>query len=323
MEVKKMFKKLSQFIEKMEMGEEVQVDDLQIRRLIHKDAGLNSQIPLLTLDEACRRRLVTIKEVSNGATVSRIEVKNDSPHKVFVLEGELVRGARQDRAVNTNTVIEPNMSKEVPVSCVEQGRWRGDSPEFTTNDATLPPSIKSDLQNQVTDNSINFGFNDSNQSEIWNKIGIKQASMSVYSITNSILDIFEANNARLSSDDVRNAINPCKDQVGFLAFIRGGFAGGEIFGNAELYSKKCASLIYGYLLDSLDRNVSFPFVDVSTALRDFKPIRLMRIKSEGSGSEFRFYTKCLQGTYRLVDDNFVYCNLFARKSNNHRRFVNW
>lgn len=46
-------------------------------------------------------------------------------------------------------------------------------------------------------------------------------------------------------------------QNGFLTFIGGEFAGGDIFSSAELCEKQMKKLLRGYYLDALDSSVNF------------------------------------------------------------------
>src|SRR5205085_1108529 len=49
--------------------------------------------------------------------------------------GEVIIGGRQDRIIGSNTIIPPNTTQNVPVFCVEHGRWQGTTGEFTTANA--------------------------------------------------------------------------------------------------------------------------------------------------------------------------------------------
>src|SRR3954462_8228887 len=69
-----------------------------------------------------------------GATIRELPVPSvndllvDNPLDVAVLlyEGEEVQGAQQDRTLDVSVLVPARSRLEVPVSCVEAGRWDGD-----------------------------------------------------------------------------------------------------------------------------------------------------------------------------------------------------
>lgn len=94
----------------------------------------------LTLEEALAKGFVEVHETD---TVSQLVVENKGKEEVFVHAGDIVKGGRQDRVVTASFVIPAQSKKiEVPVYCVEAGRWapRGaeDSRKFATSAEMLP-----------------------------------------------------------------------------------------------------------------------------------------------------------------------------------------
>ena len=78
-----------------------------------------------------RRRRGRVTEVSDGGRVPELQVVNDSPRYVLIVDGEELVGAKQNRIVNLTILVPPKTSLTIPVSCVEAGRWREVSREFT------------------------------------------------------------------------------------------------------------------------------------------------------------------------------------------------
>lgn len=94
----------------------------------------------LTLEEALAKGFVEVHETD---TVSRLVVENTGKEEVFVHAGDIVKGGRQDRVVTASFIIPAKSKKiEMPVYCVEAGRWapRGaeDSRKFATSAEMLP-----------------------------------------------------------------------------------------------------------------------------------------------------------------------------------------
>ena len=77
----------------------------------------------LTLDEAAEAGTLTISELSRDGEVPalRVEVSGDRP--VLLVEGEILLGGKQNRILNTTVLARAGDVTEIPVSCVEAGRW--------------------------------------------------------------------------------------------------------------------------------------------------------------------------------------------------------
>src|SRR5690349_21572076 len=75
-------------------------------------------------EEALGAGSVTVEEVSEGGSVPNLLVSNGGDTSVLFLEGEELRGAKQNRVLNTTVLIAAGAKTTIPVSCVEQGRWR-------------------------------------------------------------------------------------------------------------------------------------------------------------------------------------------------------
>ena len=94
----------------------------------------------LTLEEALAKGFVEVHETD---TVSQLVVENKGREEVFVHAGDIVKGGKQDRVVTASFVLPAQSKKiEMPVYCVEAGRWapRGaeDSRKFATSAEMLP-----------------------------------------------------------------------------------------------------------------------------------------------------------------------------------------
>jgi len=64
-----------------------------------------------------------IEEVSQGGSVPFLRAKNDSEFYILLIAGQMVKGGKQNRGINADMVIKPGSTAEIPVTCVEQGRW--------------------------------------------------------------------------------------------------------------------------------------------------------------------------------------------------------
>ena len=84
--------------------------------------GQGTAADYLTLDEALAQKLAAITEVSEGGSVPELKFVNSSDKKVFLLDGEELVGAKQNRVLNLSIMVPVGKTLVVPVSCVEAGR---------------------------------------------------------------------------------------------------------------------------------------------------------------------------------------------------------
>lgn len=75
----------------------------------------------ITLQEALQKKQVVVHETGD---VNQLTIENKGTQLVFIQSGDIVKGGRQDRAVQFDLVLQPKSGK-VPLAsfCVEQGRW--------------------------------------------------------------------------------------------------------------------------------------------------------------------------------------------------------
>ena len=102
------------------VNEAASLDGLQIFGL---KRGSEGTLTYTTLDEAVASAAVEITEVTPGGSVPHLKVSNRGETKVFVMHGEQLIGAKQNRAVNASVIVGPKGEWIVDVSCVERGRW--------------------------------------------------------------------------------------------------------------------------------------------------------------------------------------------------------
>ena len=57
------------------------------------------------------------------AMVPTLVATNHSDSPVLLVEGQIVEGGRQNRVLNVSVVVPARSTIDIPVSCVEQGRW--------------------------------------------------------------------------------------------------------------------------------------------------------------------------------------------------------
>jgi len=80
-------------------------------------APVDRDADYLVLDEALRRKLASVTEVSSGGSVPELAFDNQADEGVLLLDGEELVGARQNRVLNITILVGGHQHIVIPVSC--------------------------------------------------------------------------------------------------------------------------------------------------------------------------------------------------------------
>ena len=253
-----------------------------------------------------------VTEVSEGGSVPVLFVNNKADRDVIIVDGELLVGAKQNRVVNTTIVIPARTSVEIPVTCVEQGRWRYSSRNFSSGGSHSYSSLRSLKHRTVTESLRDTGRYTSDQGSIWGDIRAKMDRMASPSPTMSMSDVYESSVSREEEARLADEVKPQPRQVGYFAYVREGFAGGDVFGSSELCRAKLSKLLRGHYLDSLDAYLEFPRLTIEQVVEQLRGANPEQFASVGRGTELRFETAAVQGACKLVDETIPHLAVFPK-----------
>ncbi len=119
--------KLKELLGGVDVTEPTSVDQLQIFGLRWDVAG---DLSYTTLDEALTSQTLEITEISETGSVPEFRVVNKGDTMVFLMAGEHLVGAKQNRVLNVSIMVPAHAELRVPVSCVGAGRWGYRSRKF-------------------------------------------------------------------------------------------------------------------------------------------------------------------------------------------------
>ncbi|HLG72412.1 MAG TPA: DUF6569 family protein [Chloroflexota bacterium] len=145
--------------------------------------------PYVPLQTALIKGFVTVVEQPD-ATVPSLRLINDGGCAVLIIDGDEVAGGRQNRVVNTTMLIPAKSSFDLPVSCVEQGRWHNDSTSFAPGEAAYP-SLRAKKMEDVARAYAEMGAPLADQGRIWEDIAETQYKMGTRSATHAMRDSYE------------------------------------------------------------------------------------------------------------------------------------
>jgi hypothetical protein len=224
----------------------IQVDSLTVTPIESTRDGSDAGSDFTVLDEAMPKHLVTIREKPNKE-VNALVLTNKSDQPLFLMGGEVIIGGEQDRIIGRNTIIPPNTTQDVPVFCVEHGRWSGDSKEFTSAKALAHGRLRG---------KANF----EDQGQVWNEVAAKNEERKTTSSTDTYRKVAaQQSDGTLGTMEkqVDSAIAKLPDAdraklVGFAVALNGAVASVDVFESPALFAKLENKLLHSYMTEAVD-----------------------------------------------------------------------
>jgi hypothetical protein len=190
-----------------------------------------------------------IHELEPAPSVNDVIVHNPLDVGVLLYEGEEIQGAQQDRTLDRSVLIPPASRLQVPVSCVEHGRWDGDrhGEAFTPAPQTAFPELRRAKSRAARAS----GVGRAEQGEVWRLVGEKADRHGVSSATGAMRDVFETR--RSAVDELRAQIERRDGQVGAVAAVGGELCVVDVVGRADVFAALHGPLVTGYALDAAEQ----------------------------------------------------------------------
>ena len=179
-------------------------------------------------------------------TVPILEVENSNPEPVVLFAGETLEGGRQQRVLNQSVIIPGRSVCDIPVSCVEQGRWHG-SQQFRGVGEMAPSSIR---------RSANLR----DQTEVWSEVNSLLLSSRLSSDTGALDEYFRSRPASHDAAMVDEVASwgPLPAQTGIVVMNAGKVVSFDLFGEPELLSTMWDTLVRSAFASGVGSDTSAP-----------------------------------------------------------------
>jgi hypothetical protein len=241
----------------------------------------------VTLREAIAQGSAVITELSEGGSVPELRVVNKGDARVLVLDGEELRGAKQNRVLNTTILIDGHSSLVVPVSCTEQGRWSYDTREFAESEIVADRQVRFAMKDSLNVSLASGSGHRTDQGRVWSEVEALHARHQTMSPTAAMRDAYQTRKGDL---DAVLAAFPLQDgQQGMLVLHGAHVVGLDFVSRAPQYAELHDKLLRSYAFEALvregepgDRAVADAFLERIAEL----PGR--RYKSPGLGWDVRY-----------------------------------
>ena len=192
-----------------------------------------------------------VMELAAAASVNRLLVRNPTDLPLLLYEGEQVQGAQQDRALDASVLVGAGAEAQVPVSCVEQGRW-----DTTRRHESFKPAPYADdpslrrLKRESSLHSAEQGLaGRPAQGAVWQEVGSRLRRFAVASESSRFGDLFEQRRGEIGA--FADAVEPAAGQVGALACVGGAPVALDVVSRPEAFAALHDRLVRGYALEAL------------------------------------------------------------------------
>lgn len=304
---------LQPFVEALQVGDPIGHANLT---LVPLRGGKNGQLDYLLGADAIGKGLLTITEISEGGSVPQLLAFNQSDKMILLMDGEELVGAKQNRILNTTVLLPANSKTQIPVSCVEQGRWHQVSSAFSSGHHS-PSSLRAMKSRDVSRNLKACGIAASDQGAVWDAVARNSAELCASSPTGALHDVYEQRQDLFAA--YVEALKYPGDACGVMVAIGGVFVAMDLFDRAESLQRIWPRLISGYAMDALgqrkDKGKPKAFTPKGAAalLEHIGEIACDPCPSVGVGEDWRFEAQDVLGQALVAEKVCVHLCAFPNQ----------
>jgi hypothetical protein len=294
---------LRPFVEALQVGVSVGHANLT---LVPLRGERRERIAYLLAVEAIEAGTLEITEVSEGGSVPELLATNEAQSMVLLMDGEELVGAKQNRILNTSVLLPARSETKIPVSCVEQGRWRHVSMQFRSGSYS-PAGLRARKSRDVSYSLRTVGQAMSDQGAVWDDVAERSARLQSPSPTMAMHDVVDQNQDSLNA--YVEALTYPADACGVVAAIDGRFVALDLFDKAQTMEQVWPRLVTGYAMDAISRRAdakpvgkpkTFTAKGAGALLEHLGQVPCVACPSVGVGEDWRFEAEDILGQALIV-----------------------
>jgi hypothetical protein len=210
--------------------------------------GVSGTEPGYRLMEDKALDAVKVSEISNAGSVPSLQIQNSLDERIFLMDGQELIGAKQNRILNTDVLVPARATLTIPVSCVEAGRWSHVSENFSPGKAASH-NVRAHKQARVHDSLKASGSHDADQSQVWAEVAETMVSANASSPTAALHDAYLERETDFKA--FRASLVMPSDAVGLAVFHGKHLLGLDIFDRHSTLQYFWESLLDSYAIDWL------------------------------------------------------------------------
>lgn len=265
------------------------------------------------LDDALARDFARVTETSQAGSVPELAFENSSAERILLVDGDELVGAKQNRVVNLSILVGAGKRIVIPVSCVEQGRWRHDSDAFSSSNSALFAKARASKMSQVSASMRTTGARHSDQGAVWDAVAEKAQVLGHVSATMAMSDLYQRRAGEL--ENYVRAFRSEPRQRGAVVAIDGKVAGVELFDSSAAFARYFGKLIRSYAMDSIETQkgtaVAAAEEEVRRFLASLQTAAAERFAALGEGEDIRLSGDGIEGGALMAEGRVVHLAGYA------------
>lgn len=231
-------------VPEMRVGPPIRCEGLNVFPL-YPDISAEDEPPYVLAAEAIAAETCIVREMSEEGSVGELMVENTGDAPVLFLEGEVLRGAKQDR-VACGSLLAAGGETRMPVCCVERGRWEYVGRRFVPG-SCCPPSMRLMLkQAAYASGAARFAV----QASLWRAVRRNHRATATRSERENLSDTLDAHRDR--TEDLRCRLPLPEGASGIAVALGGRLVSADIFDRPEILKKMWGRIADGIVLDALE-----------------------------------------------------------------------
>jgi hypothetical protein len=275
---------LSSFLAGIRAGEAIPFPGGAVVPLFSAGAGVDADL----LEEGLARGATEVAETHEAGAVNAVRVRHAGPRPLLLLGGEEIVGAKQNRIFNASFVVAAGTIVELPVSCVEKGRWHYRSRRFSSSGRTVSAELRAGSLRRVSASMTATGRYDADQAEVWRTVEALLTEEGVRSPTSAYADLVDRRAAEVEASI--EALAPAPDQVGLAVVRRGRVVVADVLGSSELFRRAWRKLARGLPSTDVGEPTAGAAGVVRRALEEARSARCGRQRSPAAGDTLHAIT---------------------------------
>ncbi|MBE2206844.1 MAG: hypothetical protein IAE84_04625 [Saprospiraceae bacterium] len=309
------------------MGQPVQFKNLTVFPLFEE---ANTPFTYLTMRSALEKGWVEITELNEGGSVPVLKVINRSDALVLLLDGEELRGAKQNRIVNTSILLPAQSETAIPVSCTERGRWHYNSRQFSESGYMMSSMSRNSknarmycrmmaMKDEPAEASESHRAYDAGQGEVWSEISALHGKLRTSSHSDAMSDAYEQRSGDINAYVAAFPLQP--GQNGMVALLNGKPISADMLSQpdayADIHEKLIRSLAVELIGSAQDDSTVLSPEDMS--LEAYKFLHTLYEGHEaafqpvGLGEDLRYDIAQAGGAALTYQDALVHLNIYSKE----------
>lgn len=220
----------------------------------------------MPLTEAIQKKKVQITEKDQSGSVNNLTIQNISNDTIIIICGDVVKGGKQDRIIETDMVLAPKSGKkELKVYCVESGRWNdGREQAMVTNRRTQNPSSSPSAKPAaVFDGHFNKGAmslrkvveKEKDQSKVWAEVDKINSSNKTQTSTKTYTALTNSGDYSKKLQQYvaffQNKFSNDSNVIGVVVVSGNSVLGCDLFATPSLFQSQFPSLLHSYATEAI------------------------------------------------------------------------